>query len=91
MSDNYDISTKRLTTTGAAGIGRARLRMVVATLSGAGRITITSGSGGPTKVDLDYQAAGTYDIMWPGTGTLFENDPFVATATNVTAMTIFWS
>lgn len=91
MADNYDISTKRLTATGAAGVGRIRLRMVVATLSGAGRITITNGSGGATKVDIDYGAAGTYDIMWPGTGTLFEKDPFVSTATNVTAMTIFWS
>jgi len=91
MSDNYDISSKRLTTTGAAGIGRARIRMVVATLSGAGRITLTSGSGGTTKIDMDFGAAGTYDIMIPGTGVLFESDPFVATATNVTAQTLFWS
>lgn len=91
MSDNYDVNSKRLTATGAAGIGRARIRMIVATLSGAGRITLTSGNGGATKIDLDYAAAGTYDIMLPGTGTLFESDPYVATATNVTAMTLFWS
>lgn len=91
MSDNYDISSKRLTGTGAVGIGRARIRMIVATLSGAGRITLTNGSGGATKIDLDYQAAGTYDIMLPGTGTLFVSDPHVATATNVTAVTLFWS
>jgi hypothetical protein len=91
MSDNYDISSKRVTATGAVGIGRARIRMVVATLSGAGRITLTSGSGGATKIDMDFGAAGTYDIMLPGTGVLFESDPFVATATNVTAQTLFWS
>lgn len=91
MSDNYDISTKRLTGVGAAGIGRARIRMIVATLTGAGRITITDGSGGATRVDLDFAAAGTYDIMWPGTGTLCQNDPFVSTATSLTAMTLFWS
>lgn len=91
MSDNYDVNSKRVTATGAVAIGRARIRMLVATLSGAGRITLTSGSGGTTKIDLDYGAAGTYDIMLPGTGTLFENDPFVATATNVTALTLFWS
>jgi hypothetical protein len=91
MSDNYDISSKRLTATGAAGIGRVRIRMVVATLSGAGRITLTSGSGGSTKIDMDFGAAGTYDIMMPGTGVLFDADPFVATATNVTAQTLFWS
>jgi hypothetical protein len=91
MSDNYDISSKRVTSTGAAGIGRARIRMIVATLSAAGRITLTNGDGGSTKIDLDFGAAGTYDIMLPGTGTLFESDPFVATATNVTAQTLFWS
>lgn len=91
MADNYDVNAKRLTGTGAAGIGRARVRMIVATLSAAGRITITSGNGGPTKIDLDYQAAGTYDIQFPGTGVLVENDPYVSTATSVTAMTVFWS
>jgi hypothetical protein len=42
-------------------------------------------------IDLDFQAAGTYDIFIPGTGVLFANDPHVSTATNVTAATIFWS
>ena len=65
--------------------------MVVVTLSGAGRVTLTSGSGGTTKIDMDFGAAGTYDIFIPGTGVLFEADPFVATATNVTAQTLFWS
>jgi hypothetical protein len=40
---------------------------------------------------MDFGAAGTYDIMMPGTGVLFDADPFVATATNVTAQTLFWS
>lgn len=91
MADEYDVSSKRLTGTGAAAIGRARIRQVVATFSGAGRITMTSSSGGATKIDLDFAAAGTYDIFIPGTGVLFDADPYVATATNLTAMTIFWS
>jgi hypothetical protein len=91
MADEYDVSSKRVTATGAVGIGRARIRMVVVTLSGAGRVTLTSGSGGTTKIDMDFGAAGTYDIFIPGTGVLFEADPFVATATNVTAQTLFWS
>jgi len=91
MADEYDVSSKRLTGTGAASIGRARIRQVVATFSGAGRITLTSGNGGATKMDLDFAAAGTYDIFIPGTGVLFDADPYVATATNLTAMTIFWS
>jgi hypothetical protein len=91
MADEYDVSSKRVTATGALGIGRVRIRMVVVTLSGAGRVTLTSGSGGATKIDMDFGAAGTYDIFIPGTGVLFEADPFVATATNVTAQTLFWS
>jgi hypothetical protein len=91
MADEYDVSSKRLTGTGAVAIGRARIRQVVATVSGAGRVTLTSGSGGTTKLDLDFGAAGTYDIFIPGNGVLFEADPFVATATNVTALTLFWS
>jgi len=91
MADEYDVSSKRLTGTGAAGIGRARIRQVVTTVSGAGRITLTSGNGGTTKIDLDFGAAGTYDIFIPGNGVLFEADPYISTATNVTAVTLFWS
>lgn len=91
MADEYDVNSKRLTGTGAASIGRARIRQVVITLSGAGRLTMTSGSGGATKMDLDFAAAGTYDIFIPGTGVLFEDDPYIATATNMTAVTVFWS
>ena len=91
MADEYDVSSKRVTATGALAIGRARIRQVVVTVSGAGRITLTSGDGGATKIDLDFGAAGTYDIFVPGNGVLFENDPFVSTATNVTAATVFWS
>lgn len=91
MADEYDVNSKRVTTTGAVSIGRARIRMVVVTVSGAGRLTMTSGNGGTTKLDLDFGAAGTYDIFIPGTGVLFEADPHISTATNVSAVTVFWS
>lgn len=91
MADEYDVNSKRVTGTGVLGIGRARIRQVVTTVSAAGRITLTNGNGGSTLIDLDFQAAGTYDIFIPGTGVLFSNDPYVSTATNVTAATIFWS
>lgn len=91
MSDNYDVSSKRVTGAGALGIGRTRIRMVVVTVSAAGRVTMTSGNGGATKLDMDFGAAGTYDIFIPGTGVLFDDDPYVSTATSVTAMTVFWS
>jgi len=87
----YDVNSKRVTGTGPLSIGRARIRQIVTTVSGAGRITLTNGNGGPTLIDLDFQAAGTYDIFIPGTGVLFSSDPRVATATNVTAATIFWT
>lgn len=86
-----DVNAKRVTGTGATTIGRARVCMVVTTVSAGGRLTVTDGSGGPTRIDLDYQAAGTYDITIPGAGVLFTNDPHVSTATNVTAVTLFWS
>lgn len=91
MADEYDVNSKRVTATGAVAIGRARIRMVVVTVSGAGRLTMTSGDGGATKLDLDFGAAGTYDIFIPGTGVLFEADPYIATATSVSAVTVFWS
>lgn len=91
MADEYDVNSKRLTGTGAASIGRVRIRQVVITVSAAGRLTMTSGDGGATKIDLDFAAAGTYDVFIPGTGVLFEADPYIATATNMTAVTIFWS
>jgi len=91
MADEYDVRSKRVTGTGALSIGRARVRQVVTTVSAAGRITITDGNGGATLVDLDFQAAGTYDIFFPGTGILSADDPYVSLATNVTAATVFWS
>lgn len=91
MAEEYDVSSKRVTGTGALSIGRARIRTIVVTVSAAGRLTLTSGSGGATKIDLDFGTAGTHDIFVPGNGVLFEADPYVSTATNVTAMTVFWS
>jgi len=93
MADEYDVSSKRLTTTGAAAIGRARVRLLSVTVSsaGAGRLTVTSGDGGATLIDLDLSANTTHQVFIPGNGVLFQNDPFVATATNVTSATLFWS
>lgn len=87
----YDVNSKRVTGTGALSIGRARIRQIVATVSAAGRIALTNGNGGAVLIDLDFQAAGTYDIFIPGTGVLFAEDPYVSTATSVTAATIFWT
>ena len=88
-----DIKTKRLTGTGAMSIGRARIRQlqVLVAAAGAGRLTITDGNGGATLVDLDFKADDTHSVNIPSDGILSVNDPYVSAATNVTAMTVFYS
>lgn len=86
-----NVRAKRFTTTGACGVGRARLVGVVVT-AGAGtpRLTITEGSGGTTLLDVDFNQNGTYTFDVPGDGILFASDPFISVATNVTAVTLFF-
>ena len=89
---NSDVKTKRLTGTGAAGIGRNRLRQVqVLTGAGAGRLTLTDGNGGSTVLDIDFLASDSHSVNIPDEGVLFTSDIHVGTATNITAMTIFYS
>lgn len=86
-----DIKTKRVTDTGALGVGRARIRQVQVTISdaGPGRLTITDGDGGEVVLDLDFAADNTHITNVPDRGILVVVDPFIATATNVTAATIY--
>ena len=89
---NSDVRAKRLTGTGAASVGRARLRQVqVLVGGGAGRLTLTDGNGGDTIVDLDFVQSSTHSVNIPDEGLLFTSDIHVGTATNVTALTIFFS
>ncbi len=89
---NSDVRAKRLTGTGAASTGRARLRQVqVLVGGGAGRLTLTDGNGGATIVDLDFVQSSTHSVNIPDEGLLFTSDIHVGTATNVTALTIFFS
>jgi len=87
-----DIKAKRVTGTGALGIGRARIRQLqVAVGAGAGRVTITDGDGGETILDLDFSASDTHSVNIPSDGLLSTSDPFVSTATNVNAITVFFA
>jgi len=89
---NSDVKSKRLTGTGSASVGRARLRQVqVLTGAGAGRLTLTDGSGGSTILDIDFLASDSHSVNIPDEGLLFTSDIEVDTATNITAMTIFYS
>ena len=90
---NSDVKSKRLTGTGAASVGRARLRQVqiLTSSGGAGRLTLTDGNGGATILDIDFLASDSHSVNIPDEGLLFTSDIHVATATNVTALTLFHS
>lgn len=88
-----DIKAKRVEGTGAVGIGRARIRQLQVKIGAttAGRITITNGNGGATVLDLDFSPSDTHSVNIPSDGVLFTEDPYVSVATNLNAMTIFYS
>ena len=88
-----DVKAKRVTGTGAVGIGRARIRHITVLVSnvGAGRFTITDGNGGATILDVDLSSDLMHTIDIPDEGILATSDPYVSAATNVTAATVFWS
>jgi|TARA_R100000995_G_scaffold84869_1_gene65372 hypothetical protein len=90
---NSDVKSKRLTGTGAASVGRSRLRQVqiLTSSGGAGRLTLTDGNGGATILDIDFLASDSHSVNIPDEGLLFTSDIHVATATNVTALTLFHS
>lgn len=86
-----NVTAKRVTGTGAIGIGRSRLGQLLITVTNGSlaRVTITDGQGGVVKFDADYNTD-THLTNIPGDGILFDNDPYVSVATNVTAMTLFF-
>jgi len=87
-----DVSSKRVTGTGSLGVGPARVRQVqVLTSAGAGRLTVTNGNGGETLLDIDFIASDSHSVNIPDNGVRFSNDVYVTTATNITAMTVFYS
>ena len=87
-----DVKAKRLTGTGAAGVGRARIRQLQVNVgAGAGRLTITDGNGGATILDLDFTASTTHSVNIPADGVLTTSDPYISAATNVSAITLFYS
>ena len=65
-----DVKAKRVTGTGAVGIGRARIRHITVLVSnaGAGRITITNGNGGATLLDVDLSTDLSHTIDIPDEG-----------------------
>jgi len=87
-----DVLTKRVTGTGSLAVGPARIRQLqVLTGAGAGRLTITNGSGGATVLDIDFLASDSHSVNIPDDGIRCSSDVFVSVATNITAMTFFYS
>jgi len=91
-----DVKAKRVTGTGSLGVGPARIRQLHGTTTtAAARLTITDGNGGTTVLDVDAHDAGasggTFTLEIPDTGIRCSSDVFIATATNVTALTVFYS
>jgi hypothetical protein len=87
-----DVLTKRVTATGSLAVGPARVRQIqVLTGAGAGRLTVTNGNGGDTVLDIDFLASDSHSINIPDDGIRCSTDVYVSTATNITAMTFFYS
>ena len=87
-----DVLTKRVTGTGSLGVGPARVRQVqILTGAGAGRLTVTNGNGGTTVLDIDFLASDSHSINIPDDGIRCSSDVYVSVATNITAMTFFYS
>jgi hypothetical protein len=87
-----DVLTKRVTGTGSLAVGPARVRQLqVLTGAGAGRLTITNGNGGDTVLDIDFLASDSHSVNIPDDGIRCSSDVYVSVATNITAMTFFYS
>lgn len=89
-----DIKSKRITGTGSLAVGPARIRgLHVLVGAGAGRLTITDGNGGETVLDLDFAQADTDSVTIPDYGIRCASDGgiHIATLTNITSLTVFYS
>ena len=88
---NSDVKAKRLTGTGSAAVGPARIRQIqVLTTTGTPRLTITDGDGGSTVLDLDFIASDSHSVNIPDEG-IRVSDIYISTLTNITALTVFYS
>lgn len=86
-----DVQSKRLTDTGSAGVGPARIRQIqVLTASGTPRLTLTDGNGGSTVLDLDFIASDSHSVNVPSDGVRV-SDIYISTLTDITAVTVFYS
>jgi hypothetical protein len=88
-----DIQSKRMTATGSLGVGPARIRQiqVLTSTGGPGRLTLKNGSDSAASLDLDFLAGDSHSVNIPDNGVRFPNGVTITAATNITAMTFFYS
>jgi len=88
-----DVLTKRVTGTGSLGVGPARVRQVqvLTNATGNGRLTITNGNGGTTVLDIDFLTSDSHSVNIPDDGIRCRTDVYVSAATNIDAITFFYS
>jgi hypothetical protein len=88
-----DVLSKRITAAGAISTGRGRVVAISAVgAAGAGRITLTDGSGGATLLDVDVPlGTGQTLALYIGEqGVLFKTSIFASVVT-ATGVTIFYA
>lgn len=86
-----DVQSKRLTGTGSAAVGPARIRQVqIKTTTGSPRFTVTDGNGGATVLDMDLNASDTHSVNIPDEG-IRVTDVYVSAFTACTSVTVFYS
>jgi hypothetical protein len=86
-----DVKATRLTATGSAGVGPARIRQIqVLTTTGTPRLTITDSNGGATVLDLDFLASDSHSVNIPAEG-IRVSDIYVSAFTACTAVTVFYN
>jgi hypothetical protein len=86
-----DVKATRLTATGSAGVGPARIRQIqVLTTTGTPRLTITDGNGGATVLDLDFLASDSHSVNIPADG-IRVSDIYISAFTACTAVTVFYN
>lgn len=87
-----DVKAKNLTSTAAASVGPCRIKGVYyACPAGGGSISFKNGgSGGTELIKIDAPAAASsQNVIIPGEGVLFSDDPYV-TITTVASVTFFY-
>lgn len=88
-----DIQAKRMTATGSLGVGPARIRQiqVLTATGGLGRLTLKDGAATAASLDLDFLAGDSHSVNIPDNGVRFQTGVTITAATNITAMTFFYS